>query len=113
VPEAEPADHTTLVELTFPPVVFHFVVAFTNPTALLVQLALKGALAARSFPEVTVTAGLPVVPVEQVSVALIDIVVEAGAPTLSGGLNFSFPTTEHWSVPLASNRGDLAATAEA
>jgi hypothetical protein len=57
-----------------------------------VQLATKGELLAMSVPEVTVNPGFPVVPVEQLSRALIDIAVDAGAPVLSGGLNSTLPT---------------------
>jgi len=75
----------TLLGFTFPPVAFHLIGPLTDPRVPLVQLALKGALAPLSTPDVTVTAGLPVVPVEQDSLALTAMTVDTGAPMLNGG----------------------------
>ena len=75
-------------------------------------MPLNGALAALSLPDVTVTARLPVVPVEQLRVALIDMTVDFAALALSGGVNFTFPTAEHITVPIASKGGALAVATE-
>jgi hypothetical protein len=92
VPDADPVDHVMLVGLILPPVALHFMVPVPGPRTVLVQLATKGALLAESLPDVTVTFGFPVVPVEQLSLALIDMTVDAGATVRSGGLNVTLPT---------------------
>ena len=95
VPDAEPVDHVMLVGSTLPPIAFHLRVPFPGPSTALVQLATKGVLLAMTLPRVTVTEGFPVVPVEQLSFALIDMTVEAGVLVRSGGLNVTLPTAWH------------------
>jgi hypothetical protein len=110
-PEAEPPDQETLVGLTRPPVAFHLMAPVPDPSALLWQLAMKRELRALSVPDVTVTVGFPVVPVEQLSLALIDMTVETGTALRSGGLNLTRPCAWHCTVPVAA-KGDAAAESE-
>jgi hypothetical protein len=91
VPDAEPVVQVIEVGLTLPPEAFHLIVPVPDPSTVLVQLAANGALVPLSLPDVTVTAGFPVEPVEQLSLALIDMTVEAGEPALSRGLNVTLP----------------------
>jgi hypothetical protein len=111
VPDAAPAVHVMDVGLTRPPLALHLPVPLPDPSTALVQLAANGAFLAMSLPDVTVTTGFPVVPVEQLSWALIDMTVEAGVPALSRGLNLTFPVAWHCNVPVALNRGVALASA--
>jgi hypothetical protein len=111
VPDAAPDVHVMDVGLTRPPLALHLPVPLPDPSTALVQLAANGALLAMSLPDVTVTTGFPVVPVEQLSWALIDMTVEAGVPALSRGLNLTFPVAWHCNVPVALNRGVALASA--